>query len=125
MKTVGPGALGLLRGCIPASAGVRAPLRRLQGAHEVTMLSQLEGPPRLRGITWSTVRWVVVPQYWQVQESRANTARRVMRQRALSRVTRTYVTSRITTGRGKVQLSERRRRSPRSTSSAFSLRIRT
>ena len=53
------------------------------------MFSQSLAPPRLRGITWSTVRCDVVPQYWQVQESRANTARRVMRRRALSRGTRT------------------------------------
>ena len=47
------------------------------------MFSQSLAPPRLRGITWSTVRWDVVPQYWHVHESRANTARRVMRRRAL------------------------------------------
>ena len=53
------------------------------------MFSQSLGPPRLRGITWSTVRWEVVPQYWHVQESRANTARRVMRRRRWSRGMRT------------------------------------
>src|SRR4051794_14827120 len=125
MKTVGPGAFGLLRGSIPASTGVRAPLRRLHGAQDVTMLSQLEGPPLLRGITWSTVRCEVVPQYWQVHESRANTALRVMRRLARSRGTRTYVTSLITTGRGNVTLSACRDRSPSSSSSAFSLRIST
>src|SRR5919198_3512334 len=64
MKMVGPGAFGLRRGCMPVSTGVRFPLRRLQGAQEVTMLSQSLCPPRLLGITWSTVRCEVVPQYW-------------------------------------------------------------
>jgi len=81
MKIVGPGACGFWRGCIPVSTVVRFPLRRLQGAHDVTMLSQSLAPPRLRGTTWSTVRWEVVPQYWQVHESRAKTARRVIRRR--------------------------------------------
>ena len=89
MKIVGPGARGLLARVHLVSTGVRLPLRRLQGAQEVTMFSQSLVPPRLRGTTWSTVRCEVVPQYWQVQESRANTARRVMRRRRLSRGTRT------------------------------------
>jgi hypothetical protein len=71
------------------SRGVRFPLRRLQGAHEVTMFSQMLAPPRLRGSTWSTVRWDVLPQYWQVHESRAKTARRVILRRPPSRGTRT------------------------------------
>jgi hypothetical protein len=58
-------------------AGSRLPLRRLQLAQAATMFSQTDLPPRLRGITWSTVRPdLVEPQYWQVQESRASTARR-------------------------------------------------
>src|SRR3954471_5813555 len=86
----GLGARGSVIGCIPATLGSRSPLRRLQGAQHVTMLSQVEGPPRDRGITWSSVRvprtW---PQYWHVQLSRANTARRVILRRWASRGTRT------------------------------------
>ena len=54
------------------------------------MLSQPEPPPFDLGTTWSTVRllrsW---PQYWQVQRSRANTARRVILRRWASRGMRT------------------------------------
>ena len=53
------------------------------------MLSQLEAPPLDRGITWSTVRLEREPQYWQVQLSRANTARRVILRRCVSRGMRT------------------------------------
>ena len=53
------------------------------------MLSQLEDPPLERGITWSTVRLERDPQYWQVQLSRANTARRVILRRWASRGTLT------------------------------------
>ena len=63
------------------------------------MFSQTDSPPRLRGITWSTVSpGLPVPQYWQIQPSRASTALRVMRRRWTSRGTRTKVTSRITSG---------------------------
>ena len=56
----------------------------------LTMFSHTDSPPRLRGITWSTVSpGFAEPQYWQVHESRANTARRVIRRRWLSRGTRT------------------------------------
>jgi hypothetical protein len=89
MKIVGPGGRGLRRGCIWTSVGVRLPFRRLQGAQEVTMFSQTLVPPRLRGRTWSTVRCEVRPQYWHVQESRAKTARLVIRRRRESRGTRT------------------------------------
>ena len=58
MKTVGPGGRGRLSGCIRASRGVRFPFFRLQGAQEATMFSHTDSPPRLRGITWSTVRLV-------------------------------------------------------------------
>ena len=51
MKTVGPGGFGRLRGCICASRGRRLPFLRLQGAQEATMFSQIDWPPRLRGIT--------------------------------------------------------------------------
>ena len=67
MNTVGPGGRGRLVGCIGASRGIRLPFLRLQGAQAATMFSHTDSPPRLRGITWSTVRpeasW---PQYWQV-----------------------------------------------------------
>ena len=53
------------------------------------MFSQLDGPPFERGITWSTVRLEREPQYWHVQPSRANTARRVILRRWVSRGTRT------------------------------------
>ncbi len=53
------------------------------------MLSQVEPPPFERGITWSTVRFERAPQYWQVQSSRAKTARRVILRRWVSRGTRT------------------------------------
>ena len=53
------------------------------------MFSQLEAPPRERGTTWSTVRLERDPQYWQVQSSRANTARRVILRRCVSRGTST------------------------------------
>ena len=54
------------------------------------MLSHEESPPRLLGITWSTVRLgLLVPQYWQVHPSRASTALRVIRRRWMSLGTRT------------------------------------
>src|SRR4051794_31616694 len=90
MKTVGPGALGRVRGCIWISFGSRLPLRRLQEAQDATMFSHTDLPPLLRGITWSTVSpGLVEPQYWQVQESRASTALRVILRRWASRGTRT------------------------------------
>ena len=70
------------------------------------MFSQLELPPLDLGITWSTVRLEREPQYWQVQLSRAKTARRVIFRRWASRGTFTYVMSRITTGRATVEFSE-------------------
>ena len=52
------------------------------------MFSQPESPPLLRGITWSTVEpGFSEPQYWQVQESRASTAFRVILRRCTSRGT--------------------------------------
>ena len=50
---------------------------------------RLEGPPFERGMTWSTVSCDLDPQYWQVQLSRANTARRVILRRWVSRGMRT------------------------------------
>src|SRR3954469_7335656 len=89
------------------------------------MFSQLEAPPLERGITWSTVRLEREPQYWQVQPSRAKTARRVMRRLWVSCGTRTYVTRRMTIGRGIVVVSAWRSHVARSSSSAFSLSSRT
>src|SRR5215210_7483401 len=64
MNTVGPGAVGRVLGCILISRGRRLPLRRLQEAQEATMFSQTDLPPRLRGITWSTVSpGLLEPQY--------------------------------------------------------------
>ena len=90
MKTVGRRRLRAFLGCIWISRGRRLPLRRLQVAQAATMFSQTDLPPRQRGMTWSTVRPdLVEPQYWQVQESRASTARRVILRRCASRGMRT------------------------------------
>src|SRR5581483_12474526 len=89
MNTVALGVRGCLSSRMPTWPGRASPLRRLQGAHEATMLSQLEPPPLDFGITWSTVRFVREPQYWQVHWSRANTARRVILRRCVSRGIRT------------------------------------
>src|SRR3954447_2484616 len=124
MKTCGLGALGVRRGCMPALSGRWSPLRRLQGAHDATMLSQLELPPFERGMTWSTVRFEREPQYWHVQPSRAKTARRVILRRCVSRGTLTYETSRMTTGRGIAVCSERSSHVACSSSSAFAFRRR-
>ncbi len=85
MKTCGWGMDGVRRGCMPAFSGRWSALRRLQGAQEATMSSHVEEPPLERGITWSTVRLEREPQYWQVQLSRAKTARRVILRRSVSR----------------------------------------
>src|SRR4051795_11592327 len=89
MNTCALGALGVLRGCIPAFSGMLSPLRRLHGAQDATMLSQLELPPFERGMTWSTGGLEREPQYWHVHPSRAKTARRVILRRCVSRGTLT------------------------------------
>ena len=64
---------------IDASSGVCPPFLRLQWWHEQTMFSQVEVPPRERGITWSrfsSVRGNLRPQYWQVLLSRAKMLKR-------------------------------------------------
>ena len=85
------------------------------------MFSHTDSPPRLRGITWSTVSpnawW---PQYWQVQASRASTALRVILRRWTSRGMRMYRIRRITQGRSNTRRSECSAPSPRSISSARS-----
>lgn len=42
---------GALKSFMPASCGVRPPLRTLHRKQAQTMLSQVDGPPRLRGMT--------------------------------------------------------------------------
>src|SRR3954451_13739089 len=89
-KIVAAGGAGLFFGCMFACFGSLSPLRRLHGAQQVTMLSHDDVPPFERGITWSTVSDVwPVPQYWQVQWSRAKIARRVILRLWASRGTRT------------------------------------
>ena len=88
MKTCGLGAAGRRAGVhVGLARAGWSPLRRLHGAHEATMFSQFELPPLERGMTWSTVRFEREPQYWQVQPSRAKTARRVILRRCVSRGT--------------------------------------
>lgn len=63
------GRLGWLSRRMRASWGVRPPFFVLQSRHEQTTFSQLVAPPRLRGITWSTLSLLtgsVKPQYWQL-----------------------------------------------------------
>src|SRR5690606_12832361 len=90
MKIVGLGRRGGRRGCRSAWRGRRSPFRRLQATQQVTMFSQVDGPPFERGMTWSTVSDPRrLPQYWHDQRSRANTARRVIRRAWTSRGTLT------------------------------------
>src|SRR4051794_26131348 len=121
MKMWAPGVRGFTRGCMLTWWGSRSALRRLHGAHEATMLSQPEPPPLERGITWSTVSDVRAPQYWHCQPSRANTARRVILRLWVSRGMRTYVTSRMTTGRGSEPVAQCSSCVPISTTSALDL----
>src|SRR5947209_17180760 len=86
------------------------------------MLSQLDAPPFDLGITWSTVRLACEPQYWHVHSSRANTARRVILRRCVSRGMRTYVTRRITVGRWIDRLADRSSQAECSMISALSFR---
>ena len=85
------------------------------------MFSHVEVPPFERGMTWSTVRFALEPQYWHCQPSRAKTARRVILRRCVSRGTFTKVTSRMTIGRASVVVSECSSHEARSMTSAFSL----
>src|SRR5581483_8957481 len=63
MKTCGAGVRGCRTRRIPTCRGSELPLRRLHGAQEATMFSQLEVPPLDLGTTWSTVRLAREPQY--------------------------------------------------------------
>src|ERR1035438_1104094 len=65
---------GSRAGFMLASCGNWLPLRRLQGWQQATRFSQVERPPRERGMTWSSVSSPdrsVVLQYWQVLRSRS------------------------------------------------------
>ena len=72
-------------------AGSWLPLRRLQEWQQATRFSQVDEPPRERGMTWSSVSSPAartVPQYWQVLRSRSrmflrDRARRLMRNAAV------------------------------------------
>src|SRR5579863_9922344 len=78
---------------------MRLPLRRLQEWQHATRFSQVELPPRERGVTWSSVNseaGSTDPQYWQVLRSRSR-----MFLRESARVwcgMRRYSSSRITEG---------------------------
>ena len=57
------GRNGLRRSSIPASSGVRLPLRLLHRTQAATRFSHVSPPPRDFGITWSIVRGgLLVPQ---------------------------------------------------------------
>src|SRR2546423_11656188 len=74
------GRLGLRIRCRCASCGVRLALSVLHSMHEQTIFSQVVGPPRSRGTTWSRLRSFrshVVPQYWHVFLSRSKMLWRV------------------------------------------------
>jgi hypothetical protein len=62
MKSEGEGGVGWTRILSPISSTSLSPLRRLQGAQEVTTFSQTESPPLLRGTTWSSVNRPAEPQ---------------------------------------------------------------
>lgn len=64
-NAAGEGGRGWRSSRSPARCGGRSPFLRLHGAHEVTRLFHVSGPPLERGTTWSTVRWRSLPQYWQ------------------------------------------------------------
>src|SRR5690349_7204905 len=57
------GTYGCQRSAIPASSGVRSPLRALHGSQAATALAHDVAPPRDRGRTWSIVVAVNLPQY--------------------------------------------------------------
>src|SRR5690242_5714895 len=104
-EVVAWGATGARRSTIPLSDRSRSSLRALQARQDATTFSQVWGPPRERGTTWS--RFSACPlQYWHRCPSRANTARRDSG--AAARYgTRTKWTSLITDGTGTDRRSER------------------
>src|SRR6185436_18710321 len=97
------GRLGLRMRCNPASWGVWFAFFVLHSIQEQTMFSQVVGPPRSRGITWSrfrSLRSQVLPQYWHVFLSRSKMlcrvnftsflGRRSKRRRTMTRGTRIF-----------------------------------
>ena len=74
--------------CRPCRAGGR-PCGGCTARRRRRCSPSVDGPPLERGMTWSTVRFERAPQYWQVQPSRAKTARRVILRRCVSRGTLT------------------------------------
>ncbi len=58
---------GCLRSVQPSFLRVVFPLRLLQLVQAVTMFSQVNLPPLLAGFTWSSVRFVLAPQYLSVR----------------------------------------------------------
>src|SRR5207249_405779 len=68
------GTVGVTRIAIPASAGVRSPLRWLQPPHAATVFSHVFLPPREAGVTWSTVV-AMPPQYAHVRWLRVGAIR--------------------------------------------------
>src|SRR5690606_753023 len=103
-----------------ASSGVRSRLRALHDLQHATTFSQLVGPPRLRGMTWSRVRSdVCVPQYWQLCSSRLNTFLLLNATRCLKGA-RTKRFSLMTLGTLKTLLGERSTLPESSTFSATS-----
>src|SRR5450631_190187 len=62
------GFFGCWISLIPASWGVRFPLRTLHARHAQTTFSHVDAPPRERGMTWSSESSAeenLWPQYWQ------------------------------------------------------------
>ena len=74
------GLMGPRTSFIPASFGVRPPFLTLQAAQAQTILCQVDLPPILRGMTWSSESSLVakrLPQYWHLFLSRAKMFRRL------------------------------------------------
>src|SRR5471032_1742974 len=93
------GRLGLRTRCRPASCGVRLAFCVLHSMQEQTMFSQVVGPPRSRGVTWSrfkSFRSNTSPQYWQVFLSRSKMLCRVNLTSFFG--IRSYMSSRMTRG---------------------------
>ena len=73
MKSTGAGGRGGRRSVIETSSGVRFPLRRLQGAHEVSM--ELRRPPRAPApVLFIRLAAPKIPDGWQPYLSGLSTA---------------------------------------------------
>ncbi len=90
--------------CPPELSEQPVGLLWLHGPHAATQFSQECSPPRLRGMTWSTVS-ARPPQYAQRKRSRCMSAARVIGMRARYG-TWTNVRSRITEGTTIVRVAE-------------------